>query len=67
MTSIFLVCLPDYISSAPSVLMPLHELIAVCKKYDVMVIVDGAHTPGQLCLNLEELGADFYTGQFTDN
>ncbi|ELU05271.1 hypothetical protein CAPTEDRAFT_225673 [Capitella teleta] len=52
----------DYISSCPSVLMPIKELIAVCKKHNVMSMVDGAHVPGQIQINLEELGADFFAG-----
>jgi len=52
----------DYISSRPSVLLPVKELIAVCRRHNVMVLVDGAHTPGQIQLDLENLGADFFTG-----
>ena len=53
----------DYISSMPAVLMPVKELIEVCRKHGVWTLIDGAHIPGQLRLNLEELGADFFAGQ----
>ena len=53
----------DYISCRPAVLLPVKELISVCRRHNVMVFVDGAHTPGQIELNLEDLGADFYVGQ----
>lgn len=52
----------DYISSMPPTLLPVKELIALCRKYKKLVFIDGAHTPGQLRLNLETLGADFYAG-----
>nr|XP_006812638.1 PREDICTED: uncharacterized aminotransferase C660.12c-like [Saccoglossus kowalevskii] len=42
--------------------MPIKELIVVCQSRGVQVIIDGAHAPGQLRLNLEELGADYYIG-----
>ena len=44
--------------------MPIDDLIKVCRKHDVLVLVDGAHTPGQVQLNLEQLGADFYVGWY---
>jgi selenocysteine lyase/cysteine desulfurase len=52
----------DYISSVPPILMPVKELIAICRRHGVMVFVDGAHTPGQVELDLDNLGADFYAG-----
>ena len=57
--------LTDHISSETATLYPLAELITVCKQYDVLVCIDGAHAPGQVNLNLEELGLlgmDFYVG-----
>jgi selenocysteine lyase/cysteine desulfurase len=52
----------DYISSVPPILMPVKELIQVCHRHGALVFVDGAHTPGQLQLDLDHLGADFYAG-----
>ena len=46
----------------PPVLMPLAQLVPLCRKYEKLIYVDGAHTPGQLSLNLEQLGVDFYAG-----
>ena len=46
----------------PPCLMPVNELISICKKYGKLVLVDGAHAPGQVPLNLESLGCDFFAG-----
>ena len=43
--------------------MPIQEIINLCHQYDVLVLVDGAHTPGQIDLKLEEYGSDFYVGR----
>jgi len=52
----------DYISSRPALLLPVKDLIGVCRRHNVMTFVDGAHTPGQIQLNLENLGAHFFAG-----
>jgi selenocysteine lyase/cysteine desulfurase len=52
----------DDISSMPPMLMPLHQLVPLCRKYGKLIFVDGAHSPGQLSLNLEQRGVDFFTG-----
>jgi len=44
--------------------MPVKELISVCRRHNVMVLVDGAHTPGHIQLDLEHLGADFFAGYY---
>ncbi|MBT3272673.1 MAG: aminotransferase class V-fold PLP-dependent enzyme [Spirochaetales bacterium] len=49
--------------TAPSALtLPVAELVSRARKAGIIVVVDGAHAPGQIPLNLEELGADFYAG-----
>ena len=55
-------CFWDHISSPSALVLPLREMIAECRKRRVLVMVDGAHAVGQLSINLEDLGADFYFG-----
>lgn len=43
-------------------MMPIKKLIEVCKKHGIMAAIDAAHVPGQVQLNLEEMGADFVVG-----
>lgn len=52
----------DHISSPSAIVFPVARLAQELHKLGVWLLVDGAHAPGQLELNLEELGADFYTG-----
>ena len=58
-----MVSIADHISSPSSILMPVKRLAQVCRKHGAMVIVDGAHAPGQVHLNLKELDVDFYSGE----
>jgi isopenicillin-N epimerase len=52
----------DHVSSPTALVFPIAELVALCRERGVPVLVDGAHAPGMLPLFLEELGADWYTG-----
>ena len=52
----------DHISSTPSILLPINEIVKKCKEYEVEeVFVDGAHAIGQVHLDMQEIGADSYT------
>ena len=57
-------CFPDHISSSPAILFPVKALTELCHQYGVWILIDGAHGPGQLNLNLDELNADFYAGKY---
>jgi len=52
----------SHITSATGLILPVEEIIVEAKKRGLLTIIDGAHVPGQLSLNLTELGADIYVG-----
>ncbi len=52
----------DHITSASALVLPLSRITAVCHAADVPVLVDGAHAPGHLDLDVPATGADWYTG-----
>ncbi|KAK6195862.1 hypothetical protein SNE40_001202 [Patella caerulea] len=52
----------DAITSPSSILLPIKEILDVCRKHGVLSLIDGAHAPGQIPLDLDELGADFFVG-----
>ena len=52
----------DHLTSPTSIVLPVRDMAAVCRARGVLVMVDGAHAPGQLPLQLADIGADWYTG-----
>jgi isopenicillin-N epimerase len=52
----------DHITSAGAVVLPIREMVALCRERGVPVAVDGAHAPGQIALDVPALGVDWYVG-----
>ena len=52
----------SHITSATALIFPIKEICAIAKSKGLFTIVDGAHAPGHIDLNIEEINADVYTG-----
>lgn len=50
----------SHYTSGTALRLPIEPLIARARARGILTVIDGAHAPGQLDLNLTALGADFY-------
>jgi len=50
----------DHVSSETALVMPLAAMAAACRAAGVPVLVDGAHAPGPIALDLPALCVDWY-------
>ena len=53
----------SHITSPTALILPIKEIIQMAKSRGILTIVDGAHVPGHIPLNINDLGCDFYTGR----
>ncbi|MBA2556528.1 MAG: aminotransferase class V-fold PLP-dependent enzyme [Chloroflexi bacterium] len=54
----------SHITSGTALTLPVAEICARAREAGILTIIDGAHAPGQLDLDMAAIGADVYAGNF---
>ena len=53
--------LVDHVTSPTGLVFPIEPICELCHSRGIRVMVDGAHGPGMVAVDLDKIGADYYT------
>jgi len=50
----------DHVTAQTALVLPVAAIVAACHERGIPVVVDGAHAPGSIAVDIATLGADWY-------
>jgi isopenicillin-N epimerase len=50
----------DHVTAQTALILPVFAIAAICHAHGVPVVVDGAHAPGSIAVDIPSLGVDWY-------
>jgi isopenicillin-N epimerase len=52
----------DHVASESAIVFPVDEIVDLCRKKGICILIDGAHAPGMIDLHIDALAPDWYVG-----
>ena len=52
----------SHIAATNGLITPVREICAAAREHCIITVIDGAHAPGMIPLDVPSLGCDYYTG-----
>lgn len=52
----------DHVTSPTALVLPVEKMAALARQTGALILIDGAHAPGMIQLDLETIDCDYYTG-----
>jgi isopenicillin-N epimerase len=52
----------SHLTSGTAAILPVKAIAEMARHHGILSVIDGAHAPGQIPVDLTDIGADFYSG-----
>jgi isopenicillin-N epimerase len=52
--------LVDHVSSSSAIVFPIREIVDLCREKGILILIDGAHAPGMVDVEIDDLAPDWY-------